>query len=199
MPVQPSLGGAVVHHGDKFGHAAAHQVGDGVGAVVARMQHRAVEQILKRHALAGVDGHLGTVRGHVFRHVGNGDLLIQGNVALHGQQQRHDLGGAGGIHAHQRILVKEHVAGLGVDEHGRLRVKMRRQQRAGVVFIPIRGRGGRLRRKAGKQREQDKKERDRPATHGQFSFETVFRRAGGRHMRILYHLRPPFVQHYEKF
>ena len=70
------LGGAVVHHGDKFGHAAAHEVGDGVGAVVARMQHRAVEQILKRHALAGVDGHLGTVGGHVFRHVGNGDLLI---------------------------------------------------------------------------------------------------------------------------
>ena len=51
------LGGAFVHHVHKLGDAAAHQIGDGVGAVVARMQHGAVEKVLKGHALALVHGH----------------------------------------------------------------------------------------------------------------------------------------------
>ena len=193
------FGGAVVHHGHKFGYAAAHQVGDGVGAVVAGAEHGAVKQVLERHLFAGVDGHLGTVRRYVLRYVGDGDFLLQGDVAFHGQQERHDFCGAGGVHARQRILVKEHVAGFGVDKHGGLRVQVGGQKRAGVVFIPIRRGGIGLRREAGKQREQDKKERDRPATHGKFSFVAVFRRRWRRHMGILYHLRPPFVQHYEKF
>ena len=114
--------------------------------------------------------------GTFFRHFGDGDLLIEGDVALQGEQQRHHLGGAGGIHAHQRILVKQHVAGLRVDEYSGLGVQMIGRKRAGVIFIPVRRRGKGLRSKAGKQCEQNKKERDRPATHGKFSFEAVFRR-----------------------
>ena len=161
------LSGALVHHGHEIVDAAAHQVGNGVGAVVSGFEHGAIQQIAESHHLAGEYRHNGAVRGDVLRHLRDGHFLIKGYIAFQGQQNRHDFGGAGRIHAHQGILVKKHVAIAAVHQHGRLRVKMALFQRPGLVFIPVVGRDGISRPpKGGKRQHNQHQERKRPASHG---------------------------------
>ena len=131
MPVQPSSLRAGVHHVHKALDAAADEHGHGVGRVVAGAQHHAVEQILHGHFLAHLHGHDGGILRDVGRRVGNLDSLGQIGAVFHGQQQRHDLGRAGRIHARVGVFLHEHAAVVLIHQQECLRVELIGGERLG--------------------------------------------------------------------
>ena len=131
---------AAVHQLHKAVHRAGNQHGHRIRAVVARGQHEAQQQIAEAHGLARVHGNQGAVAGDACRRLGNGDLLLQRDSALNAQQQRHDLRGAGRVHAVALVLAEEHVAGGRVHQHGRLGIEHVRGQLRGVGRVVVLGR-----------------------------------------------------------
>ena len=88
-----------VHFSDKFINGAAGDVGNGVGCVISAVVDKPVPQILKRHLFTGIDGHARGIERYFACALRNGDDLTP--VALfYGNEQRHDLGCAGGVPAH---------------------------------------------------------------------------------------------------
>ena len=130
----------VVHGGHKSLQPAA-AIRQRQGRVVAAAQHQAVQQLLHRHHLAGLEIHGGALH-HVI--IGHRDGVRQPGMLQH-HQGRHDLGGACDPHTPPGVLFIQHFPAVGVHQDGR--------------------RGGELRRlrPAGQKRQQHAKGQHRPA------------------------------------
>ena len=124
----------LVHALDEGVHRAGGEGGNGVGGIVAGADHQAVEQVLIAQALARVDGHARGIAGHLTCGSGRGDDLLE-IPPLDAEQQSHDLGGAGGVHALGGVLVQQHLAAVRVDEYGCLRVEIAGAQGEGVPSL----------------------------------------------------------------
>ena len=68
--LKPQLLGALVHFFHALGHTARYQGADGVGRIVAGLDHQPIEQVLKGHLLPGIDRNPGRVAGGRARRIG---------------------------------------------------------------------------------------------------------------------------------
>ncbi len=102
-------GRSLVHARHEAVHRARTQYRQRVGGVVAAAQHQPVKQIARGHLLARRHRCEGAVLGHFLGRLGNGDHPI-GLQGLQRQQQRHDFGGAGGVHPLVGLLVEDDFA-----------------------------------------------------------------------------------------
>ena len=111
---------AGVHHVDEGLVVTGNVACQHVGALVARRQEQAGEEILHREGLPGAKAGVGAVSGnHVEVGLLDRDLVGQAGVLEH-QERRHDLGHGRGIVALAGVLVQQHGAGGAVKEKGRL-------------------------------------------------------------------------------
>ena len=150
---------AGVHHVDEGLVVTGNVAGQDVGALVARRQEQAGEEVLHREGLPGAKAGVGAVGGnHVKVGLLDRDLVGQAGVLEH-QERRHDLGHGRRIVALVGVLVQKDVAGRAVKEEGRLRGELGllvrrigRGLRRGLVRQG--GRRGKRRRRHEKRREQ---------------------------------------------
>ena len=109
------LPGFFVHPLSEFFDAARVQHGDGVGRVVAAFEHQAVQQVTQRHLLAVEYGHLRAVGRDIPGLPWDSDHLVRVH-RFQRQQQGHDLGGAGGVHAGVCFLLQQQGAIIHIDQ-----------------------------------------------------------------------------------
>lgn len=118
----PGLG---VHHVHKVLDGAAHRLGQNIARLVGRGNQVAVEQLLHREHLAGLNARIGggaSLRHHR-RRGGGGDGLVQGELAavhrLQHQKRGHDLGDGSGVHLFIGVVRIEHIAVVPIHHDGR--------------------------------------------------------------------------------
>ena len=121
------LHGPLVHPFHKGRLAAGHGFGQGCGAVVGRGDHHGFEHLVHGHLLALFQIDLAAALGcggSAGRHrlVPGQPPLVQ---RLHDQQQRHDLGDAGGPQAFVAVLFIEDLPRGRVHQNGRRRRHLR--------------------------------------------------------------------------
>ena len=122
------LTGALVHQRYKVGNRAGHGLGQNIGGLVGGDDQQAVEQLLYREYLAGLNaGGAAVIVDTGDSHVGGGDGLGEGQITpvygLQGQQGRHDLGDAGRIGLFLFIMTIEHTPGGLIHQQGALGIQ----------------------------------------------------------------------------
>ena len=113
--LQAQFGHQVVHQADEARAISEHPPRDGLGSVIPRVEHQAVEQRFEREALADLQAH--DVRLHRRRCRIHLDDRAQRRV-FQGNDSRDDFDGARHWAGHVVIFHVEHLAPIHVHEHG---------------------------------------------------------------------------------
>ena len=107
-----------IHQLGKAGHRATGRLGQGLGGIVARLQHQPIKQILRhRHLARTQPDAAGRRAGGLWTHR-HPRIQIQ---ALQGHQCGQHLGGAGRRQTQTRFLGIDHLAARRIHQHCRQR------------------------------------------------------------------------------
>ena len=128
--------GPGVHLSHKGGHGTGDGLGQDLAGLVGGDHHHAVQQVLHRHDLAGLDARGAAVTGESLQGGGGGgDGLVHVQLSLvnglQGQKAGHDLGQAGGVELLMLVFGVDDGAGVGVHQQRGLALDVRLLQGGG--------------------------------------------------------------------
>ena len=124
----------MIHQFNELINGAAQVLRDYVGTVVAGYKHDTVKQIDQAHFLTHGQTDGRGIAGNIKRCRGDGADIFR-IPDVQGQQRGHDLGCGCGVALHVRVLLKDHVPGIRVDQDRRRAAELRGFQIFGMVRI----------------------------------------------------------------